>query len=220
MKHHDLKKVSTGLRRRAALPIACYLLALVCWLVLGTLHWADDAMARSGGLLYEADLPLSRFQLVDLAAGEGGYTTTSGDPQIILEDVSDSVVRTLSYTPHFTENEPREICLYYTTAHGEPYSQDRRVFPAVQPDGTYLFTLPRTDIVSLRLDPCSPDVGKPVTFTFEGGVIRLNDRLPGALDYFIPSWHQCFCLILYPALAASAAHWLLAVCRWLRTRKN
>ena len=101
-------------------------------------------------------------------------------------------MRTLSYTARF-EGEAREVCLYYTTAPGQPYSQDNRVFPGRTADGSYVFTLPRTTLVSLRLDPCSPD---------ENATVRL----------------KTFCLILYPALAAAALSWLRAVWRTCRRK--
>ena len=100
-------------------------------------------------------------------------TTTDGDPQMILEDVSDMTVRTVSYTVEF-DGDAREMCLYYTTKVGEPYSQDRRVFPQALGGGRYLYTLPRTSIVALRLDPCSPDANKTVGLTFSPASITLN----------------------------------------------
>ena len=45
------------------------------------------------------------------------------------------MVRTVSYNVEF-DGDSREMCLYYTTKTGEPYSQDRRVFPKVLADGT------------------------------------------------------------------------------------
>ena len=170
--------------------------------------------------LAEESLPLSGLQLVDLAPGEDGwYTTTSGDPQIILENVDGRVVRTLSYTARF-EGEAREVCLYYTTAPGQPYSQDNRVFPGRTADGSYVFTLPRTTLVSLRLDPCSPDENATVRLKLDGDAITLNaaDALPGGASYWLPSWYQTFCLILYPALAAAALSWLRAVWRTCRRK--
>ena len=92
---------------------------------------------------------------------------------MILEDVSGRVVRTVSYNVEF-DGDSREMCLYYTTKTGEPYSQDRRVFPKVLADGTYVYTLPRTQIVALRLDPCSPDENKTVGLTFTPQSITLN----------------------------------------------
>lgn len=205
--------------RRGALPAACYLLTLAGWLVLGAWNFGSDAVSRARGTLTEQQVSLGEFQLVDLDAQEGGYTSTSSDPQIILEDVSDRVVRTLSYQAEF-DSEPREMCLYYTTAVGEPYSQDKRVFPTIGEDGSYIYTLPRTTIVSLRLDPCSPDATDPVTVQFAGDAITLNDAdaLPSGLTYWLPSWYQLFCFLLYPALAAAILSWLRAVWRELRTR--
>lgn len=205
--------------RRGALPAACYLLTLAGWLVLGAWNFGSDAVSRAQGTLTEQQVSLGEFQLVDLDAQEGGYTSTSSDPQIILEDVSDRVVRTLSYQAEF-DGEPREMCLYYTTAVGEPYSQDKRVFPTIGEDGSYIYTLPRTTIVSLRLDPCSPDATDPVTVQFAGDAITLNDAdaLPSGLAYWLPSWYQLFCFLLYPALAAAILSWLRAVWRELRTR--
>lgn len=205
--------------RRGALPAACYLLTLAGWLVLGAWNFGSDAVSRAQGTLTEQQISLGEFQLVDLDAQEGGYTSTSSDPQIILEDVSDRVVRTLSYQAEF-DSEPREMCLYYTTAVGEPYSQDKRVFPTIGEDGSYIYTLPRTTIVSLRLDPCSPDATDPVTVQFAGDAITLNDAdaLPSGLAYWLPSWYQLFCFLLYPALAAAILSWLRAVWRELRIR--
>ena len=189
--------------RRGGLAVLCYLLALAAWLALGAWNFAADALARADGALAEESIPVGDFQLVDVAPeADGWYATAGGDPQIILDNVDGRVVRTLSYTAEF-DGEPREMCLYYTTAAGEPYSQDNRVFPTQAADGSYVYTLPRTALVSLRLDPCSPDENATVRLKFAGGAITLNaaDALPAGLDYWLPSWYQAFCLILYPALA-------------------
>ena len=207
--------------RRGAILAACYLLTLAGWLVLGEWNFGSDTAARAGGTLAQQKISLEEFQLVDLQAEGNGYVSTSADPQIILEDVSDRVVRTLSYQAEF-DADPREMCLYYTTAAGEPYSQDKRVFPTIGEDGSYVYTLPRTTIVSLRLDPCSPDATSPVTVQFDGDAITLNDAhaLPSGLAYWLPSWYQLLCFVLYPALAAAILSWLRAVWRELRSRRK
>ena len=219
-----MKTLQRWFSRRGALPLTCYLVAVALWLVLGAVHWGSDALARSAGTMYEADIPVTEWQLAGITdagstAESAVLTTTDGDPQLILEDVSGMVVRTLSYTVTF-EGDAREMCLYYTTKVGEDYSQDRRVFPQALGDGRYLYTLPRTTIVALRLDPCSPDENKTVQMTFAPGTITLNaaDSLPAAWQYFVPSWYQTFCLVLYPALAAAALSWLRAVWRALRRK--
>ena len=226
MKHF----VKRWFARRGALPLTCYLLALAAWLAVGAVHAGGDALARGSGALYEQAVPLADWQLVGLAQTAATpetaalqeavtLTTTDGDPQMILEDVSDRTVRTLSYTVEFA-GDAREMCLYYTTAAGQDYSQDRRVFPQALGGGRYLYTLPRTPIVALRLDPCSPDANKTVELTFSPAAITLNgaDTLPAVWQYFVPTWHQAFCLALYPALAAAALSWLRACVCALRRR--
>lgn len=226
MKHF----VKRWFARRGALPLTCYLLALAAWLAVGAVHAGGDALARGSGALYEQAVPLADWQLVGLAQTAATpetaalqeavtLTTTDGDPQMILEDVSDRTVRTLSYTVTFA-GDAREMCLYYTTAAGQDYSQDRRVFPQALGGGRYLYTLPRTPIVALRLDPCSPDANKTVDLTFSPAAITLNgaDTLPAVWQYFVPTWHQAFCLALYPALAAAALSWLRACVCALRRR--
>lgn len=207
-----MKRLKTFFSRRGAVPAACYMLALAVWLVLGLVHAGSDALAKAQGRMTEQKIAVENWQLVGLepaatqAADESALTltTTNGDPQMILEDAAGQVVRTLSYTVTF-DGDAREMCLYYTTKVGEDYSQDRRVFPQNLGGGRYLYTLPRTAIVALRLDPCSPDENKTVTLTFAPAALTLNaaETLPSWWQYLVPTWYQAFCLILYPALCAS-----------------
>lgn len=219
-----MKTLQHWFSRRGALLLTCYLVAVALWLVLGAVHWGSDALARSAGTMYETDIPVSDWKLAGLTETaatpeSAALTTTDGDPQMILEDVSDMVVRTVSYTVEF-DGDAREMCLYYTTKVGEDYSQDRRVFPESLGDGRYLYTLPRTSIVALRLDPCSPDANKTVGLTFTPGTISLNapETLPAVWQYFVPTWYQAFCLVLYPALAAAALSWLRDLVSALRRK--
>ena len=224
-----MKRLKTFFARRGAVPAACYILAVAVWLVLSLAHAGSDALAKAQGRMTEQIIPVQSWQLVGLEPAEEQataesaltLTTTNGDPQMILEDVSGRVVRTVNYNVEF-DGDSREMCLYYTTKTGEPYSQDRRVFPKVLADGTYVYTLPRTQIVALRLDPCSPDENKTVGLTFTPQSITLNaaSTLPGGADYFIPTWYQLFGLIVYPALAAAAMDWLWAVGRQLAKKKQ
>ena len=217
-----MKALKNWFSRRGALPLTAYLLALAVWLVLGAVHFGSDAAARAQGRLAEETMAVTDWQLVGLVQGaDGTLTTQDGDPQMILEDVSGRVVRTVSYNVEF-DGDSREMCLYYSTKTGEPYSLDRLGVPKVLADGTYVYTLPRTQIVALRLDPCSPDENKTVGLTFTPQSITLNaaSTLPGGADYFIPTWYQLFGLIVYPALAAAALDWLWAVGRQLVKKKQ
>ena len=152
-----MKALKNWFSRRGALPLTAYLLALAVWLVLGVVHFGSDAAARAQGRLAEETMAVTDWQLVGLVQGaDGTLTTQDGDPQMILEDVGSRVVRTISYTAEF-DGEAREMCLYYTTKVGEDYSADRRVFPQSLGSGQYVYTLPRTSLAALRLDPCSPE---------------------------------------------------------------
>ncbi len=219
-----MKKLKTFFARRGAVPAACYILALAVWLVLGLVHAGSDALAKAQGRMTEQVIPVQDWQLVglettDTEADTITLTTTNGDPQMILEDVSGQVVRTLSYTVTF-DDDAREMCLYYTTKVGEDYSQDRRVFPQNLGSGQYLYTLPRTTIVALRLDPCSPDENKTVDLTFAPATLTLNavSTLPAWWQYLVPTWYQAFCLILYPALCAAAVSWLRSLVLFLERK--
>ncbi len=219
-----MKKLKTFFAKRGAVPAVCYILALAVWLVLGLAHAGSDALAKAQGRMTEQAIPVQDWQLVGLETTGTEVdtitlTTTNGDPQMILEDVSGQVVRTLSYTVTF-DGDAREMCLYYTTKVGEDYSQDRRVFPQNLGNGQYLYTLPRTSIAALRLDPCSPDENKTVDLTFAPATLTLNaaSTLPAWWQYLVPTWYQAFCLILYPALCAAAVSWLRSLVPFLERK--
>ena len=203
---------------RFALPVLCWCAALVFWLVQGAVAFAGDSSAKAKGTLTETSIPIESWQLAELTWGEPGENsapqgqliTTGGDPQMILEDVGSRVVRTISYTAEFN-GEAREMCLYYTTKVGEDYSADRRVFPQSLGSGQYVYTLPRTSLAALRLDPCSPEENKAVTLTMNDITLNAADTLPAVWQYFVPTWYQAFCLVLYPALAAAAVSMVGAV---------
>ena len=210
-----MKRLKAFFAKRGAVPAACYILALAVWLVLGAAHAGSDALAKAQGRMTEQVIPVENWQLVgleptDTQPGETTLTTTNGDPQMILENVGDRVVRTLSYTAQF-DGEARELCLYYTTKVGEDYSADRRVFPRSVGEGRYIYTLPRTSLAALRLDPCSPEENKTVTLTMRSITLNAADTLPHFWQYFVPSWYQAFCLVLYPALAAAAVSMAAAI---------
>ena len=207
-----MKALQKWFSHRGALPLTAYLLALVCWLVLGTAHLASDTAARAQGRLTEETMAVTDWQLAGLTLADGTLTTLDGDPQIILENVDGRVVRTISYTAQF-DDEPREVCLYYTTKIGEDYSADRRVFPKSAGSGRYIYTLPRTSLAALRLDLCSPEENRTVTFTMSDITLNAADTLPAPWQYFVPGWYQAFCLVLYPALAAAAVSIVGAVVR-------
>ena len=85
------------------------------------------------------------------------------------------------------------------------------MFPQSVGEGRYIYTLPRTSLTALRLDPCSPEENKTVTLTVRDITLNAADTLPAVWQYFVPTWYQAFCLVLYPALAAAAVSMIFAV---------
>ena len=51
-----MKTLQRWFSRCGALPLTCYLVAVALWLVLGAVHWGSDALARSAGTMYEAEI--------------------------------------------------------------------------------------------------------------------------------------------------------------------
>lgn len=196
-----IAKLKQWLGRPAFLPLLCYVAALIVWLGGSVWSLGMDTIAKAGGSLYQCELTLENFELVDMQLLEdGSYITTSGDPQMIWHNTDGMTVRTLRLTASF-DRSPREMCLYYTNAEGEPFSVNKRVFAAQQDDGSYVYTLPQGRIAALRLDPCSPEEGKPVTMTFSG--FSMNEPA-GLVSYFAPGWYGAMELVLYPGLCACA----------------
>ena len=186
---------------KAPIPLLCYGVCLIGFLAVCLWHFAGDSLARANGRLAEAQMTAGDFVLAGLEQqADGTLVTLDGDPQMIWENPDGRAVRTLRVEASYSD-EPREVCLYYTNRAGEDFSQDKRVFPQKQADGSYRYTLPYGAIASLRLDPCSPDVNKSIAITL--GAVTMKEPA-GAGSYFVPSGYQCFCLILYPGLAAAA----------------
>ena len=87
--------------------------------------------------------------------------------------------------------------LYYHLP-GFGYTPLLRVWPASQPDGSWLYTLPRFAGQGLRLD-----LADSAGVRLELEAIVLNERLP-AWRYFVPSVWQLFWLAALPGLAGCA----------------
>ena len=194
-----------------------YLLALAAWLVLGAAHFGSDALAKAQGRLAEETMAVTDWQLVGLTQNaDGTLTTVDGDPQMIWENGEGAVLRTVRMEAAF-DRSPREMCLYYTTKEGEPFSVNKRVFAAQADDGSYLYTLPQGRIAALRLDPCSPEENKPVEMTIAG--LYVNEPAPW-WSYFAPGWAGVFSMVLYPGLAAAAISLVRAAWMWYKNKRS
>ena len=68
-----------------------------------------------------------------------------------------------------------------------------------------------TSLASVGRDACSAEENKTVTLTMSDITLNAADTLPAVWQYFVPTWYQAFCLVLYPALAAAAVSMVGAV---------
>lgn len=193
-------KLNSLLQRPWGLAAICYSAALAGWILYSAFCLGSDSLSMAAGTLNRQVLTVDSFELVNLEKqGNNRLYTINGDPQMILRDVSGQIVRNLTIRAEYTKD-AREMCLYYTTAPEQDFSQEKRVFAVQADDGTCTYTLPRTKIYSLRLDPCSPAENELLTMTVEE--ISLNETC-SALSYFTPGWSGAFCLALWPGMAAS-----------------
>ena len=194
------QKAAALLQKPWGLAAVCYAAALAGWLLYGVFCLGSDGLAAVRGSLREQSMAVQDFQLVNLEqTGENTLYTLNGDPQMILPDVSGQKIRSLTIRAQYTKD-AREMCLYYTTAPGQDFSQEKRVFAVQADDGTCTYTLPRTRICTLRLDPCSPAENELLTMTVESITLSAPRS---ALAYFAPGWAGAFNLILWPGMAAA-----------------
>ena len=203
-------------RLRHPIPVLCYTLTLAGWLLWSFFCLGSDLL---GGVepipLGPGDFVVSGLE--PAAETEGWvYQTVSGDPQMILEDVSGLPVRNLVINAAYTKD-AREMCLYYTTRPGEAFSQDKRVFAVQDDSGACTYTLPRKRICSLRLDPCSPAENEMLQMTVFS--VTLNAPQPW-WQYFAPGWKGFFDLVLRPGMAAALLSLLQGLWRTRPRRKK
>lgn len=213
-----MKRLKTYFKKcRAPIPVLCYAACLVLWLAAGFAGLCSDAAAKAAGSLYQFELKPGDFEQVALQPLENGaLLTLNDDPQMIWENKDAVTLRTLRMAASF-DRSPREMCLYYTTRQGEPFSVNKRVFAAQADDGSYVYTLPQGRIAALRLDPCSPLENKPVELVITG--LYLNEPAPW-WSYFAPGWAGAFSMALYPGLAAAAISLVRAAWMWYKNKRG
>lgn len=199
------------LRRMAGRPwffaALCYAACLLGWLVMSLVGLGRDTAAKMSGRLAPFSLQTAECELVNAvletdgepgAAGGERIRTLTDDPQLIWRNPDGRTLRTLRFSARYADS-PREMCLYYTSAPEEPFSQDKRVFAVQSDDGeSYLYTMPQGRIAALRLDPCS---NRDNEIAVSG--IQCNESASLA-SYFAPGWFGAFRMALWPGLAAAA----------------
>lgn len=203
-----LKKITSP----RVLPVLCYGIILLGWLAVSAAGFAADMVLAANGALAQQPLAVNNFTLDQLEVQpDGTLQATDHDPKMFLNQLPQTV-RTLRMEATYS-SKPYEINLYYTTRPGEDFGKDRRVWPVLQPDGSYLFTLPRQHIEALRLDPASAAV--------EIDIAGLTLNVPrSAASYFNPGWDGLVLLLVLPAFVAAGLRWVLNVIQYYTKRKQ
>ena len=152
---------------KAPIPLLCYGVCLIGFLAMCLWHFAGDSLARANGRLAEAQMTAADFVLAGLEQqADGTLVTLDGDPQMIWENPDGGSHP--SGGGRLLGRAAGGVPVLHQPG-GEDFSQDKRVFPKKQADGSYRYTLPYGAIASLRLDPCSPDVNKSIAITLGCG---------------------------------------------------
>lgn len=180
--------------RKAA--VSLYAAALVLWLGGSLFHMGLDATRKT------QSIPLESLQMQDIQpAGDNTFITTSGDAQILIENI-DSRARLVLLQAEFSQK-PMEMELYYTRKPQQGFSPRHRVTGQPLPDGSYLYRLPAGHIQSLRLDPGTASDNQ---FVLEA--ILINPSMPAGF-YLRPTLRTVMGLLLWPALALCAIYTII-----------
>ena len=170
----------------------------VCLLALALAgNFALDQLLYAAGLLKEKTVTpenAGQYVLVNMENTGDTLVSTTGDAQLLLSP--GTLVRRLRLVARY-QGDGGEKDLYYHLP-GFGYTPLLRVWPASQPDGSWLYTLPRFAGQGLRLD-----LADSAGVRLELEAIVLNERLP-AWRYFVPSVWQLFWLAALPGLAGCA----------------
>ena len=187
-------------RRFAA---AFYLVTLAAWLLLCTFNIAYDTAGRAFGSVETVQYDFSTLTANEGVAvtGKNDAVTQGEDPQLLIENLDTRPVE-VRFDITFSQN-PGEVTLYYKKA-GEEYSNTKKIYGKAQSDGTYIFTLPSlAKIDAIRIDPTNISNVEMHLNSF-----TLNAKR-SAVSYYAFSYSDIFNFIVYPALAAVLAAWII-----------
>lgn len=196
-----MKKIVTFFQKfRCHLLVLCYSVYILFQLGSGLWGIVFDTVLKIGGKLEPQTLSIEQFEMVNLAPEQTGWRSQTADPQLLY--LLDGYALNLRVKMQFDAT-PGELDLYYTQKAGEDFDKYRRVWAVQQPDGSYLYTLPRTKIHTLRLDP-----GSAENLGIQIEEIQINQSV-SINRYFDISLNGLFCLVVYPALVAAILQYLL-----------
>lgn len=179
----------------------CYGIVLMWNLGFAIYDAAADAIARATGTLQTRTLDFTDFETFQMTIESPTRAVTAGsDPQLILRTPGTRVVGA-AFTIHFSED-PGEVTLYYAQE-GEEFSSEKKIWGKPKNDGSYVFTLPRTRIDTLRVDPTNQP-----GLTMELESFTLNGARD-FLSYFSFTYEDLFFFLICPGMAAAALAYVL-----------
>lgn len=196
--------------RKWILPLACYVAALVVYLLFCLFYLARDTVSLSSGELERQKLWLEDFQLesihqLETEDGVQRFVSTDPDPQMIYRRDTSFRVSRVVFNAEAINKPQGSMVLYYTTHLGEEFSDAKKVWAKLDQEGNWYFDLNGQRLTAIRLDPDS-----------EGGVIWnvhrivLNERKSIA-EYFIPDGFSIFLVLFLPAFLAGVIFELLGI---------
>ena len=142
-------------------------------------------------------MAVTDWQLVGLTQNEDGtLTTVDGDPQMILK-MSMAAWCAPSATPR-NLTAKRGKCACTTPQRSAKITLPTAgCFPERGRGAVHLHAAPHQPGCAAA-GPCSPEENKTVTLAVRDITLNAADTLPAVWQYFVPTWYQAFCLVLYP----------------------
>lgn len=208
-------------KRRLAVLVLLYLLAVVGWLGGAAVRLAIDAARENSGQLAAVALHPADFTVTDGVwvspewdEGDTRLITMDPDPRMVYPIPNGAHLTTFTFTARALNKAPGAMHLYYTTAPGQDFSERRKLWAELAPDGSWAFDLGGRKVYALRFDPDS--VGGVI---WQVEAMALNAGKPAAA-YFLPDARAIFLLLFAPPLAAAVLWEAVAlVSPWFARRK-
>ncbi|MEG1381461.1 MAG: hypothetical protein RSB47_03425 [Ruthenibacterium sp.] len=190
-------------KQSVRLVVACYGLVLAFWMCSNVFCFAQDAFRRANGTLKTQECTFEDVICTDMDVQSPTVAVTTGvDPQIILKPLQGAVTEVrLRFT---YSRYPGEVNLYYAK-NDAPFDNRYKIWGKAQNDGSYLFTLPRSKIDAIRIDPSNL---AGVTLTLENFTLNAPRSF---FAYFKITYEQLFAFLLYPGLAAAFLGYIWSV---------
>lgn len=177
----------------------CYGAVLAAWLLFSIFSFGQDAVRRATGLLHTSEHDFANVECVNLTPQSATVAVSdNNDPQLIVKDIGEITEVRLAFTASEYQG---EVNLYYSK-NGDPFDSRYKIWGKAQNDGSYIFTLPRTKVDAVRIDPSNVS---NITLTLKSLVVNAPRSF---FSYFGVTYEMLFNFLIYPGLAAACIAWI------------